>query len=159
MNRLKSTYRTLPEFPPILKWSIGVLVVVALLGDLISNEKPLYYKENGQQYFPVLHSYVIKSGLKKPRTGFLNTDWKNKSYESVLWPLIPYTYNTIDPDNLKKSPFASQNVTSWNQRHWLGTDQIGRDIAAGLINGLRVTLLIGIGTVFILALILSLIHI
>jgi peptide/nickel transport system permease protein len=43
-----------------------------------------------------------------------------------------------------RGPFDSQRVSSWRFRHWLGTDQIGRDVAAGMIRGTRIALAVGI---------------
>lgn len=57
---------------------------------------------------------------------------------------IPYRYNTIDKSNRNKSPFSDQEVSSPRYRHWLGTDIIGRDVLAGLINGCQIALWIGI---------------
>jgi peptide/nickel transport system permease protein len=60
--------------------------------------------------------------------------------------LIPYSATTLDMQNAGfVSPFEPQSIDNIYKRHWLGTDQIGRDIAAGLIAGTRVALLVGIG--------------
>lgn len=57
---------------------------------------------------------------------------------------IPYRYSTIDKLNRNKSPFSTQEVASLRYRHWLGTDIIGRDVLAGIINGCQIALWIGI---------------
>jgi peptide/nickel transport system permease protein len=51
------------------------------------------------------------------------------------------------------SPFGNQNVPSNRFWHWLGTDQFGRDVLAGMIRGTRVAMLIGVLSMFIAALI------
>lgn len=64
---------------------------------------------------------------------------------SFVPPLIPYAYSTLDNRNMGFiSPFEQQDVPSIYYRHWLGTDNLGRDVVAGLINGTRIALAVGI---------------
>lgn len=58
--------------------------------------------------------------------------------------IVPYDYNSIDLDNKRVGPFDVQNVKSLYYRHWLGTDSIGRDVLAGLINGTRISFWVGL---------------
>lgn len=68
----------------------------------------------------------------------------------LLPPLIPYSAKTIDRAHIGcVSPWATQNVGSCYFRHWLGTDEIGRDVAAGILAGLRNALIIGVSTMFL----------
>jgi peptide/nickel transport system permease protein len=68
--------------------------------------------------------------------------------------LIPYSAHTIDLKNAGfVSPFAAQDVDSKHFRHWLGTDNLGRDVAAGLISGTRTAVLVGFGAAFFIGLI------
>jgi peptide/nickel transport system permease protein len=61
-------------------------------------------------------------------------------------PLIPYASNTIDARNSDYvSPIGTQDIGSIYYRHWLGTDQIGRDVLAGLLAGTRVAMAVGFG--------------
>jgi peptide/nickel transport system permease protein len=69
----------------------------------------------------------------------------NDPQKSFLPPLIPYPAKALDAANSPFfSPFAQQNITSTYYRHWLGTDELGHDVAAGLIAGTRTALLIGV---------------
>ena len=65
-------------------------------------------------------------------------------------PLIPYSHNTLDGYNTDYvSPFGDQTVESKRYWHWLGTDQLGRDVAAGMIRGTRIAMLVGVIAMFI----------
>lgn len=50
----------------------------------------------------------------------------------MLWPLIPYSYNTIS-DSGKPAPSAP------DADHWLGTDNTARDVLARVIYGFRLS--------------------
>ncbi len=129
-------------------WSWRVLLVlgfVALFGDFIANEKPLYCKLGGQSYFPVFKQYAVDLGFAKWDPIFLQKSWDEHEYEAVLFPPIPYSSSSLDlKNNNFRSPFGQQTLKSWRWRHWLGTDQSGRDVAAGMVAGTRVALLVGI---------------
>lgn len=128
-------------------WSLRILyglIFFAVFGDFIANEKPIYCKIENETYFPVFRQYLVSAGLAKWDARFINTNWSEQEYESVLYPLIPYSAKTLDLKNTDKAPFSEQEVPSQRFTHWLGTDDLGRDIAAGLIYGVRIALMVGI---------------
>ncbi|MBI5916803.1 MAG: ABC transporter permease [Bacteroidetes bacterium] len=129
-------------------WSWRILcglIFVAVFGDFIANEKPLYCKIEGQRYFPVLRQYGVDLGLAKWDARFFQKSWNEHTYEAAIFPPIPYSSNTIDSKNSNyRSPFGHHTVESARYRHWLGTDQLGRDVAAGMVSGTRVALLVGL---------------
>lgn len=127
-------------------WRIALfLAFIAIFADFLSNDKPLYCQLNNRIYFPVLQQYAVDIGVYRWDAHFINEGWRDQDYQQVLWPLIPYGYQTIDRNNRNyRSPFGEQNVRSWRWRHWLGTDKLGRDVTAGMIRGTRVAILIGI---------------
>ncbi|MEO1627695.1 MAG: ABC transporter permease [Bacteroidota bacterium] len=98
----------------------------------------------GQAHWPVFRNYLVDAGMGKWPEGMSNFDWKEAQYESVVWPLIPYADNNLDMGNSYKSPFDPQKVKAPRFRHRLGTDSLGRDVAAGMIRGTRVALVIGL---------------
>ncbi|MFO1175834.1 MAG: ABC transporter permease [Paracoccaceae bacterium] len=51
----------------------------------------------------------------------------------MLWPPIPYSYNTIN--NVGAAPSAP------DRQHWLGTDDTARDVLARIIYGVRLSIL------------------
>ena len=71
--------------------------------------------------------------------------------ENQLFPSpIPYSATSIDYDNANAvSPFETQQIESVYYRHWLGTDQLGRDVLAQLLHGSKTALIIGIGVVLL----------
>lgn len=123
-----------------LIYGLYFLIFIAITGDFIANEKPIYIQVDNQSYFPIW-SDRQPSTLKLQR----GQTWEDLPYTRIIRPLIPYSYHTIDRDNMGyKSPFGPQNVSSRRYWHWMGTDGLGRDIAAGIISGTRTALLVGL---------------
>lgn len=123
------------------------IVLVALLADFIANDKPLIAKYQGSIFFPILHSYAIELGIKQNQTAFdeNNIEWKDLNCTWSVFPPIPYLPQNMDKKNIHSvSPFGSQDVSSLRWRHWLGTDELGRDVFAGMIYGTRVALTVGL---------------
>lgn len=126
-------------------WVLFVFLIFAIFADFIANEKPLYCKIQGKHYFPVVKDYLVRLGITRWDRQFAGATWQELPYQAVLLPPIPYSAGTIDRKNLGyTSPFEKQRVSGWRFRHWLGTDQIGRDVAAGLIQGARAAMLVGL---------------
>jgi len=125
---------------PVIFWSLIVIIFIGVFAELIANDRPLVASQNGKIVFPFYNSSNLKS-----------TDI---DYEWQLMPLIPYSPNSLDYKNVKSaSPFKSQQVDSWRYRHWLGTDEIGRDIFSGIIHGTQLALIIGLGSMLIASII------
>jgi peptide/nickel transport system permease protein len=129
-------------------WSLRVLYLllfIAIFADFIANDKPIYCRIDGEDYFPVFRQYAVDAGLSSWEARFVQADWRDLEYDRVIYPLIPYAAGTIDRRNMNaRSPFEEQLVPSRRFHHWLGTDGIGRDIAAGMIRGTRVALSVGL---------------
>lgn len=60
----------------------------------------------------------------------------------AVWPLIPYSYNTINY-NLSVPAPSPPSIDNW-----LGTDDQGRDVFARLIHGFRISVLFGLTLTF-----------
>jgi peptide/nickel transport system permease protein len=77
-------------------------------------------------------------------------DWHNQSYSFVIWPPIPFKASTIDLRNSGfKPPGTKTKIGNRQATHLLGTDGLGRDVTAALINGTSIALMISIGVVLI----------
>ncbi len=120
------------------------LAVIALLADFIANEKPIVCKYEGKVYMPVFKQYAVSLGLAKWPTAFKNGDWKDKQYDFVVWPPVPYLPNNLDYKSRWVGPFDKQDVKSKIWRHWLGSDDLGRDVLSGMIHGTRIAFMVGI---------------
>lgn len=125
-------------------WLILLLASIAALADFIANEKPIIAKYNGTVYFPIFKSYAVENGIADWPEELQNVEWSNLEYEWSVFPPIPYLPKNIDFANAQSvGPFDEQRVKSLRWRHWLGTDELGRDVMAGMIHGTRIALLVG----------------
>jgi peptide/nickel transport system permease protein len=98
-------------------------------------------------YFPVFRQYAVNLGLSSWEEFFVSTKWLEHRYESVIFPPITYSATTRDALNNKfKSPFGPQKFpeNSNGGWHYLGTERIGQDVAAGMIHGTRTAMLVGV---------------
>lgn len=140
----------------LVKWSVRILMgllFIAVFADFIAGDKPIYCKVDQKSYFPVFISYGVEMGIRKWPKELINADWKALDYERKILPLIPYSPLSLDLKNSHfKGPFDKQSIESWRYRHWMGTDELGRDVAAGLVHGTRVALWVGIGAMVIASL-------
>lgn len=129
-------------------WSLRavyVLLFVALFADFLANEKPIYCKIEGKTYFPIFKQYVVDLGWGQWDARFVTANWHELKYEAVIFPPVPYAATYLDRKNMSYvSPSGKQHIPSWRFRHWLGTDQIGHDVLAGMIAGTRVAMLVGV---------------
>ncbi|MDA1302305.1 MAG: ABC transporter permease [Proteobacteria bacterium] len=127
-------------------WSLWIFVVlfsVTLMAEMVANDKPLLVGYEGSLYFPVFRTY--------PETAFggvfeVEADYREHEVQAMItrgdgwmiWPPIPFSYNTIDyylPAPAPSPPSAT---------HWFGTDNMGKDVAAQLIYGARLSFLFGL---------------
>ncbi len=119
-----------------------VLLIVSFLAEFVANDKPLVLAYEGDLYWPVLVYY--------PETTFggaldSEADYRDPEVQALVaagagwavWPPVPYSYDTIDWQIGQPVP------TPPSARHWLGTDDVSRDVLARLIYGFRLSVLFG----------------
>jgi len=139
------------------RWAVymlGVLLFVGVFADFIANEKPIYCQYQGKIYWPILNTYLVDLGWGSWDEEVKYLDWHEADYDKVVLPLIPYSATYLDGANSGfRKPFGPQNLKSERYRHWLGTDQLGRDIAAGMVRGTRISLAVGLLSMFVAGLI------
>tara|TARA_B100002052_G_scaffold65895_1_gene59151 strand:+ start:652 stop:1977 length:1326 start_codon:yes stop_codon:yes gene_type:complete len=136
------------------------LIIIAVFAPYIANERPLYAKYKGENLYPAFandnrtDSIFFENGKLDEILQYDITDWRRLKFEKVIWPLIPYSAGSMDRYNRDYvSPGGKQRFKNHEGkiidapkkfRHILGTDGIGRDLAAGLIHGTRISLMVGI---------------
>lgn len=126
-------------------WVIGILVFIALFADFLAYQKPLYAQYQGKTYFPLFKDYLVDLGLDEWPADMLNKDWKSMELESAVWAPVRWGQGQQDLRNFRRtSPFGEQKVKHWKDWHYLGTDDLGRDVLAGLIHGTRKSMLVGL---------------
>ena len=126
-------------------WSLWIFLavfLVTLFAEFIANDRPLLVHFNGAWYFPVFADY--------PETTFggefpTAADYRDPAVKKLitaqgwmLWPVIPFSYGTINYDLPSPAPSPPSRV------NWLGTDDQGRDVLARLIYGFRISVLFGL---------------
>ena len=117
------------------------MLLLSIFSPLIASDQPIVCRFEGKLYFPAIVE-IFQSRGSGPH-------WINKSKpfnlpqfeakmrldpeEFAIWPLIPFSEyeQTLD---FFSPPSAD---------HWLGTDEIGRDVAARMIHGTSVSVKVG----------------
>ena len=128
-------------------WIISTMVVLSMFAEFIANDAPLVVGYKGELYFPVLFTYPETEfgGVFETEAEYLEPFVQNLIKEGDGWwqfPPIRYSYETIDLYTEGAVPEAPST------RHWLGTDDIGRDVAARIIYGFRLSVLFGLALTF-----------
>jgi microcin C transport system permease protein len=128
-------------------WIFLVLLTLCLCAEFIANDKPLLMQYDGKLYTPVFNAY--------PETTFggdfeTEADYRDPFVQDLInekgwmfWPPIRFSYDTINYDlpQPAPSPLTTDNI--------LGTDDQGRDVAARVIYGFRISVLFGLALTII----------
>ncbi len=127
-------------------WSLVIFVVLVLVStfaELISNDRPLVVRYEGQWYFPIAVDYpeVTFGGDFQTPTDYLDPSIQARLNAGANWAVFApnrYGHKTLnyfatEPD---PAPPSAEN--------WLGTDDRGRDLLAQLIYGFRVSVYFGL---------------
>ncbi len=125
-------------------WLVIGLTLIAVFSDFLANEKPLACSYKGVVHFPVFREYMIDLGLTTRHPDLLIPDWQTLNYDWVIPAPVPYSIYNQHPSDGSLSPFALQTGHSLHLRHWLGTDDLGRDVLSVMIHGTRVAFMVGI---------------
>jgi microcin C transport system permease protein len=123
-------------------WIFLILFGITLFAELIANDKPLLLVYDGELYFPIFTAYpeTVFGGEFETETDYRDPYVKQLIQQKggMLWPLIPYSYETINYDLPVPAPAPP------SAENWLGTDDQGRDVTARLIYGFRISVLFGL---------------
>jgi microcin C transport system permease protein len=121
----------------------GVLFVLSLFSELISNDRPLIARYDGQILFPIAKDYSEKAfgGDFDSPADYLDPFIRQQLTRDGNWALYPLNHYRHDTLNyFAKSPNPAPPSTD----NWLGTDDRGRDVFARLLYGFRVSILFGL---------------
>ena len=121
-------------------FALGVVLLLfamALFAPVLANNEPIMMQWQGNFYFPAIRFYpeFVGTDFVELRDGFTEGEW-------ALFPLVPYSPFDTDLEKQLSPP---------DSRHWLGTDDVGRDVLARMIHGARVSLSVGFVAVSIYA--------
>ena len=105
---------------------LALLLITGLLARCLANDRPIVASYGGTLYWPAWGNAPVPPAAP---------DW-------AVWPPVPYRASATDlSEPAYQPPLAGAHV--------LGTDGLGRDTLAGLINGSRVSVLVGLGSLFV----------
>jgi microcin C transport system permease protein len=123
-------------------WIFGALFVLSLTANLVANDRPLLVRHDGRFYVPVLRAYpeTAFGGVLPTEAAYRDPDVRRliEARGFIVWPPVPFRYDTIDWELIGPAPSPPST------RHWLGTDDVGRDVLARLIYGFRISVLFGL---------------
>jgi microcin C transport system permease protein len=119
------------------------MVVLSLMAEVLSTDRPLIVRYQGQTYFPVLRDYSEQTfgGDFPTPTDYLDPFIRERITTGSNWAI--YAPNPYGPKTLNyfaKSPSPAAPTRD----NWFGTDDRGRDLLAQLIYGFRVSVLFGL---------------
>ncbi len=124
-------------------WIFALLFVLSLAAELLSNDRPVMIRYEGQWYSPLLYDYpeTTFGGDFRTRADYLDPflrEQLGKDANWAIWPLNDYRFDTINYFSPSPNPAAPSPV------NLLGTDDRGRDVLARLIYGFRISVLFGL---------------
>jgi microcin C transport system permease protein len=153
-------------------WIFIVLFTVTLFAEVIANDKPIVARYKGEWLFPAFVAYpestfggfLAVTDYKDP----VNLDEISR-HGWMVWPPIRYSYDSINKDypGLKSEsgqclgfpappPWATrrplcdapadqiERYQAIGNANWFGTDDQGRDVAARMVYGYRISVLFGL---------------
>lgn len=128
-------------------WIFLVLLILCVSAEFVANDKPLLVKFDSGYYVPVFQNY--------PETKFggdfeTEADYRDPYVKELInakgwmiWPPVRFSYDTINYDLPTPAPSSptGENI--------FGTDDQGRDVAARVIYGFRISVLFGLALTII----------
>ncbi|MFH1755202.1 MAG: ABC transporter permease [Candidatus Latescibacterota bacterium] len=115
---------------------ILLLFIVSYLAPVIANNKPIIMSHDDHWYFPaVMELAPMKWFVDYPALRSLDfSQVKLDESQALLMPPIPFSPYETD---------LSERLEAPNHTHWLGTDDLGRDVCSRMIHGAGISLKVG----------------
>ena len=124
-------------------WIFTTVFALSLVAELLSNDRPILVRYEGQWYAPLLVDYpeTAFGGDFRTATDYLDPYIRERLASGgnwAVWPPNDYRFDTINY-------FApSPNPAPPSRTNLLGTDDRGRDVLARLLYGFRLSVLFGL---------------
>ncbi|QCR35547.1 ABC transporter permease [Nissabacter sp. SGAir0207] len=122
-------------------WIFLLLFALALLANVLANERPLLVRYQGEFYLPLVVDYPESTFGSPLETA---ADYQDPAVQAqiaqhgwAIWAPVRYSYRTI---NFAGGPFPSPP----DRHNWLGTDSKGGDVLAQVLYGFRISMLFGL---------------
>jgi len=137
LRRFKSIKRGYYSFILIL-----VMILASFFAEVLVNKRAVMVHYNGKYYFPIYGEMIPGTAFGLDYKYEANYRQLAKQFEIegkgnwVVMPPIPYDAYENDLKEDQFPPFPP----SIEEKHYFGTDTIGRDIAARLVYGFRIAI-------------------
>ena len=154
-------------------WVFLTVFVVSMLANVIANDRPILASYKGEIMFPVLFEYPEDKIGGFLATIDYREEFAREEINAhgwMIWPPIRYSYDTVNnnypnrktengdclgfpapPYWLSPSQYCDADDAAklaqyhaFGNRNWLGTDDQGRDVAARVLYGMRISILFGL---------------
>lgn len=130
---------------------VTLMILIAFFSPLLATGQPIVCRYDGHLYFPAVVELFQSRGpgphlIKKSRPFNLPQFAAKEKLDPdafAVWPLIPY----------HEYEQTSEFLAPPSAEHWLGTDELGRDVAARMIHGTSVSVKVGFVSMGIAAII------
>jgi microcin C transport system permease protein len=129
-------------------WIFVAMLLLSTIAELISNDRPLVARYDGETYFPLFRN--------QPETRFggdflTPTDWKDPFVTAQFAKPGNWAFFTVNPHSAQSTDYFEKapSPAPPSAQDWLGTDGIGHDMVARLLYGFRVSIWFALALTFI----------
>jgi peptide/nickel transport system permease protein len=116
---------------------IGALFAASLFAPVLANNKPIIMRWEDRTLFPAVAEMMpFRYFIRYPELAYVDFETvKHDPAVAMLMPPIPYSPVATSLDARLEHP---------GRRHWMGTDELGRDVLARLLYGTGISLKVGL---------------
>lgn len=150
------TVKKLRRFRSIRRGFYSFIIIIAMIllslgAELFASNRALLVHYEGRLFFPTYgeimpgRNFGLDYDYETNYRELQNRFEKEGSDNWVLMPIVPYSAYENDLKEDAYPPFAP----SFRDRHYFGTDTVGRDVLARLIYGFRIAIFFSFGLLFI----------
>lgn len=121
----------------------SLLFITSLFAELVSNDKPLLVHYQNEWHFPIFSDYAETDygGVLRTPANYHDPFVRQqlaKPGNFAIFPLNPWDYRAMNYWNSAPHPAPP------SADNWLGTDIVGRDVAARLLYAFRLSVVFGL---------------